>query len=122
MHPWVTSDGAHPLPSEEDCCLVQVNDEDIHTVVKSIPKLDTLILIKTMLKKHSFQNPFTKPVAGRSPQPSQRARLERFTKAGRSNSAPGSYHMIERYREKLLLFLYFFDLLHRTNFLFLLFL
>lgn len=113
MHPWVTSDGAHPLPSEEDCCLVQVNDEDIHTVVKSIPKLDTLILIKTMLKKHSFQNPFTKPVSGRAPQPSQRTRLERFTKAGRSNSAPGAYHMIERYRENYCFFLYFFDLLEQ---------
>lgn len=87
------------MPSEEDNCrLVQVNDEDIHTVVKSIPKLDTLILIKTMLKKHSFQNPFVKGISGRAPQCGG-SRLERFTRAGRSNSAPGAYHLIERFVE-----------------------
>lgn len=93
----MTWNGKHPLPSEEENCrLVQVNDDDINSVVKSIPKLDTLILIKTMLKKHSFQNPFTKTnVSGRAPQRGG-SRLERFTRAGRSNSAPGAYHMIER--------------------------
>lgn len=97
IHPWVTSNGSHPLPTEdENCCLVEVDDADMTTVVKSIPKLDTLILIKTMLKKHSFQNPFNKPVSGRAPQRGG-SRLERFTRAGRSNSAPGAYHMIERY-------------------------
>lgn len=96
MHDWITANGQHPMPTEdENCRLVQVNDEDINTVVKSIPKLDTLILIKTMLKKHSFQNPFSKPVSGRAPQRGG-SRLERFTRAGRSNSAPGAYHMIER--------------------------
>ncbi|XP_055306250.1 calcium/calmodulin-dependent protein kinase kinase 1 isoform X2 [Sitodiplosis mosellana] len=95
-HPWVTSNDVHPLPSEdENCRLVEVNEMDINSVVKSIPKLDTLILIKTMLKKHSFQNPFNKPVSGRAPQRGG-SRLERFTRAGRSNSAPGAYHMIER--------------------------
>lgn len=95
-HAWVTSNNSHPLPSEEaNCRLVQVNDDDINSVVKSIPKLDTLILIKTMLKKHSFQNPFTKGISGRAPQRGG-SRLERFTRAGRSNSAPGAYHMIER--------------------------
>lgn len=95
-HPWVTCNDAHPLPTEdENCRLVEVNDMDMNTVVKSIPKLDTLILIKTMLKKHSFQNPFSKPVSGRAPQRGG-SRLERFTRAGRSNSAPGAYHMIER--------------------------
>lgn len=85
------------MPSEEENCrLVQVNEEDINQVIKSIPKLDTLILIKTMLKKHSFQNPFTKAgVSGRAPQRGG-SRLERFTRAGRSNSAPGAYHLIER--------------------------
>lgn len=93
---WVTSNNTSPLPSEEaNCRLVQINEEDIHTVVKSIPKLDTLILIKTMLKKHSFQNPFTKTVSGHAPQRGG-SRLERFTRAGRSNSAPGAYHVIER--------------------------
>lgn len=91
QHPWVTSNNRFPLPSEhENCRLVQISDDDISSVVRSIPKLDTLILIKTMLKKHSFGNPFIKGSIGR---PNQRggSRLERFIRAGRSNSAPGSY-------------------------------
>ena len=93
-HSWVTSGGLYPLPSEEENCrLVQVNDDDINTVVRSIPKLDTLILIKTMLKKHSFGNPFSRGISGRAPQRGG-SRLERFIRAGRSNSAPGSYNMI----------------------------
>ncbi|XP_032574112.1 calcium/calmodulin-dependent protein kinase kinase 1 isoform X1 [Drosophila sechellia] len=91
---WVTSDGEYPLPTEEEnCCLVQVDDEDIDSVVRSIPKLDTLILIKTMLKKHSFGNPFVKGSSGTSSSLAGCSRIERFIRAGRSNSAPGSYHM-----------------------------
>uniref|UniRef100_A0A6P4E3B4 Calcium/calmodulin-dependent protein kinase kinase 2-like n=1 Tax=Drosophila rhopaloa TaxID=1041015 RepID=A0A6P4E3B4_DRORH len=90
---WVTSGGFFPMPTEEEnCCLVQVDDEDINSVIRSIPKLDTLILIKTMLKKHSFGNPFVKGISGKLPGPSV-SRIERFARAGRSNSAPGSYHM-----------------------------
>lgn len=49
-------DGKWLLPSEEDNCqLVEVTEEDVAQVVTSIPKVSTLILIKTMLKKHSFQ-------------------------------------------------------------------
>lgn len=70
---------------------MQVNDEDLSNAVSSIPKLDTLILIKTMLKKHSFQNPFSKTVSGRAPQRGG-SKLERFIRSGRSNSAPGAYH------------------------------
>lgn len=92
----MTTNGTSPLPSEEENCrLVQVSDEDIESVVKSIPKLDTLILIKTMLKKHSFLNPFSKSVSGRAPMRGG-SRVERFSRAGRSNSAPGAYHMVER--------------------------
>lgn len=55
-HSWVTNDGKELLPSEnENCRLVHVTDEELQQVVTSVPKLDTLILIKTMLKKHSFQ-------------------------------------------------------------------
>lgn len=55
-HPWLTKDGQHLLPSEEENChLVEVTEEDVAKVITSIPKLDTLILIKHMLKKHSFQ-------------------------------------------------------------------
>ncbi|XP_022233257.2 calcium/calmodulin-dependent protein kinase kinase 1 isoform X2 [Drosophila obscura] len=93
INDWVTTNGDYPLPTEEEnCCLVQVDEEDINSVVRSIPKLDTLILIKTMLKKHSFGNPFIKGVSGKALQPGG-SRLERFVRAGRSNSAPGSYHM-----------------------------
>ncbi|XP_058117519.1 serine/threonine-protein kinase PAK 5 [Anopheles ziemanni] len=95
-HPWLTKLGTIQLPTEEENCrLVQINDEDMNSVVKSIPKLDTLILIKTMLKKHSFQNPFTKGISGRAPQAGG-SRLERFCRSGRSNSAPGDYHTSER--------------------------
>lgn len=95
-HCWVTKFGRYPLPSEEENCrLVQINDEDMTTVVKSIPKLDTLILIKTMLKKHSFLNPFTRGISGRAPQLGG-SRIERFSRSGRSNSAPGDYHTSER--------------------------
>ncbi|XP_050083532.1 calcium/calmodulin-dependent protein kinase kinase 1 isoform X2 [Anopheles aquasalis] len=95
-HPWLTKNGAVRLPTEEENCrLVQISDEDMNSVVKSIPKLDTLILIKTMLKKHSFQNPFTKGISGRAPQAGG-SRLERFCRSGRSNSAPGDYHTSER--------------------------
>ncbi|EDW95601.1 calcium/calmodulin-dependent protein kinase kinase 1 isoform X1 [Drosophila yakuba] len=91
---WVTSGGYCPLPTEEEnCCLVQVDDEDINSVVRSIPKLDTLILIKTMLKKHSFGNPFVKGCSGKSATLTGCSRIERFIRAGRSNSAPGSYRM-----------------------------
>lgn len=55
-HPWITKNGQFLLPSEEDNCqLVEITEEDLDKVVTSIPKLDTLILVKTMLKKHSFQ-------------------------------------------------------------------
>lgn len=55
-HPWVTAGGTKPLPSSKDNCqLVEITEEDVRKVVTSIPKLNTLILIKTMLKKHSFQ-------------------------------------------------------------------
>ncbi|XP_002137905.4 calcium/calmodulin-dependent protein kinase kinase 1 isoform X1 [Drosophila pseudoobscura] len=100
INDWVTTSGVYPLPTEEEnCCLVQVDEEDINSVVRSIPKLDTLILIKTMLKKHSFGNPFIKGVSGKALQPGG-SRLERFVRAGRSNSAPGSYQMsVDRFKQ-----------------------
>ncbi|CAA9995334.1 unnamed protein product [Nesidiocoris tenuis] len=56
-HKWVTKNGEFPLPTEsENCQLVEVTEEEMRDVVTSVPKLDTLILIKAMLKKHSFQN------------------------------------------------------------------
>lgn len=85
------------MPSEEEHCqrLVQISEEDISSVVKSIPKLDTLILIKKMLKNHSFQNPFLTAIGNSSVAKSiasRISRLERFQNS-RSNSAPGNYHL-----------------------------
>ncbi|GFQ66606.1 hypothetical protein TNCT_226511 [Trichonephila clavata] len=58
-HRWVTNDGLSPLPSEEENCRpVEITQEDIQKSINSIPKLGTLILVKSMLRKHSFSNPF----------------------------------------------------------------
>ncbi|GIY64452.1 hypothetical protein CDAR_61201 [Caerostris darwini] len=58
-HKWVTNDGLSPLPSEEENCRpVEITQEDIQRSINSIPKLGTLILVKSMLRKHSFSNPF----------------------------------------------------------------
>lgn len=82
VHPWVTQNGTFPMPSEGDnCVFVEVTEEEIDNCVRTIPKLDTLILVKSMLKKHSFGNPYKDC-------PRHRAR---FTKATRSNSAPSSF-------------------------------
>ncbi|XP_069164808.1 uncharacterized protein [Procambarus clarkii] len=81
-HPWVTAGNQYPLPSEEEnCILIEVTEEEVQSCVRSIPKLETLILIKCMLKKHSFQNPFKMNVFIK----------EQFARTGRSHSAPGSY-------------------------------
>ncbi|XP_033348222.1 uncharacterized protein LOC117232734 isoform X1 [Bombus vosnesenskii] len=116
-HAWLTNCGAEPLPSEADNCRlpVTVTDEEVERVVTRIPKLDTLILIKTMLKQHSFQNPFLPKKSGKTAgtdatvdsielsssgraeetSPGRKAirnaKSERFQRTGRSNSAPDSY-------------------------------
>lgn len=81
-HPWVTAGNQYLLPTEEEnCILIEVTDEEVQSCVRSIPKLETLILIKCMLKKHSFQNPFRMNILYK----------EQFARTGRSHSAPGSY-------------------------------
>ncbi|XP_055354330.1 calcium/calmodulin-dependent protein kinase kinase 1-like [Paramacrobiotus metropolitanus] len=60
-HPWITRDGQEPLlPAPADNCQapISVTEEDIQASVRSIPHLDTLILIKAMLKRGSFHHPF----------------------------------------------------------------
>ncbi|KAG5888301.1 hypothetical protein JTB14_022189 [Gonioctena quinquepunctata] len=92
VHPWVTKNGTRPLLSEEENCqLVEVTEEDVAKVITSIPKLDTLILIKHMLKKHSFQNPFLhrRETSHTSSFANPRQHISR---SGRSNSAPDSYN------------------------------
>lgn len=72
---WVTQDGADPLPLEEEhCTVVEVTEEEIQNSVKFIPSLSAVILVKAMLRKRSFGNPFECP-----------SRREE-----RSMSAPGS--------------------------------
>uniref|UniRef100_A0A8D0L8L5 Calcium/calmodulin dependent protein kinase kinase 2 n=1 Tax=Sphenodon punctatus TaxID=8508 RepID=A0A8D0L8L5_SPHPU len=59
LHPWVTKNGAEPLPTEdENCTLVEVTEEEVENSVKHIPSLATVILVKTMIRKRSFGNPF----------------------------------------------------------------
>lgn len=102
QHTWVTKGGVSLLPSEEDNCeLVEVTDEDVQQVIQSIPKLDTLILVKKMLKNHSFQNPFGQrrgasqgSEADRHSDSNGGTRGEKFQRSGRSHSAPGSYDLL----------------------------
>ena len=84
-HDWVTGCGLYPLPVEEENCrhLVEVTDIEVENSVNSVPKLDTLILVKQMIKNKSFSNPFSL------------AAKERF-KNGRSNSAPEAYDIYEK--------------------------
>ena len=45
-HPWTTEGGKVKLPTEsQNCRLVIVTEEDIQKSVKTIPKLDTLVII-----------------------------------------------------------------------------
>lgn len=84
-HPWVTRDGKDPLPTEEEnCVLVTLTDEDLDNVVKHVPKLDTLILVKSILKHRSFKNPFRDNAYIK----------EEFQKSGRSNSAPDAFQRV----------------------------
>ncbi|XP_050779898.1 calcium/calmodulin-dependent protein kinase kinase 2 isoform X3 [Gopherus flavomarginatus] len=59
LHPWVTKNGVEPLPTEdENCTLIEVTEEEVENSVKHIPSLATVILVKTMIRKRSFGNPF----------------------------------------------------------------
>ncbi|XP_063310325.1 calcium/calmodulin-dependent protein kinase kinase 2 isoform X2 [Pelobates fuscus] len=85
VHPWVTKHGAEPLPTEdENCTLVEVTEEEVENSVKHIPSLATVILVKTMLRKRSFGNPF-----------------EGGRKEERSLSSPGNLLTIQGSEESL---------------------
>ncbi|XP_007433327.1 calcium/calmodulin-dependent protein kinase kinase 2 isoform X1 [Python bivittatus] len=59
LHPWVTKNGTEPLPTEdENCTLIEVTEEEVENSVKHIPSLATVILVKSMIRKRSFGNPF----------------------------------------------------------------
>ena len=87
----MTGFGLYPLISEEENCrhLVEVTEEEVEDSVHSVPKLDTLILVKAMIKNHSFSNPFLN-VAGNS------TAKDRFQNNGRSNSAPETYDCYDK--------------------------
>uniref|UniRef100_A0A1I8GLA3 Protein kinase domain-containing protein n=1 Tax=Macrostomum lignano TaxID=282301 RepID=A0A1I8GLA3_9PLAT len=58
-HVWVTNFGSFPLPDEEEnCSLVEVTQADVDSCIRRIPKLETLILVKSILRNRSFKHPF----------------------------------------------------------------
>ncbi|KAJ8403857.1 hypothetical protein AAFF_G00347250 [Aldrovandia affinis] len=62
VHPWVTQGGSDPLPLEEEhCTVVEVTVEEVQNSVKLVPSLSAVILVKSMLRKRSFGNPFEFP-------------------------------------------------------------
>ncbi|KAM4627727.1 calcium/calmodulin-dependent protein kinase kinase 1b [Polymixia lowei] len=74
VHRWVTQGGSDPLPLEEDhCTVVEVTEEEVQNSIKLIPSLSAVILVKSMLRKRSFGNPYECP----------------SRRAERSMSAPG---------------------------------
>ncbi|XP_043574757.1 calcium/calmodulin-dependent protein kinase kinase 1 isoform X1 [Chiloscyllium plagiosum] len=78
LHQWVTKNGTDPLPLEEEhCSMVEVTEEEVMNSVKLISSLSTVILVKAMLRKRSFGNPFE----------------FQSRKEGRSMSAPGNLLM-----------------------------
>ncbi|XP_064022797.1 calcium/calmodulin-dependent protein kinase kinase 1 isoform X2 [Pogoniulus pusillus] len=84
VHPWLTKSGLEPLPLEEEhCSVVEVTEEEVKNSVKTIPSLPAVILVKAMLRKRSFSNPFE-----------AQARREE-----RSMSAPGNLLIKEESRE-----------------------
>ena len=88
-HDWVTGWGVYPVISEEENCkhLVEVTEMEVENSVHTVPKLDTLILVKAMIKNHSFSNPFLQHTASSK---------ERFKNIGRSNSAPEAYDCYDK--------------------------
>uniref|UniRef100_A0A8C2ELJ6 Calcium/calmodulin-dependent protein kinase kinase 1, alpha a n=1 Tax=Cyprinus carpio TaxID=7962 RepID=A0A8C2ELJ6_CYPCA len=62
VDPWVTQNGTDPLPLEEEhCTVVEVTEEEVQNSVKFVPSLSAVILVKAMLRKRSFGNPFECP-------------------------------------------------------------
>uniref|UniRef100_A0A3B3BAH7 non-specific serine/threonine protein kinase n=1 Tax=Oryzias melastigma TaxID=30732 RepID=A0A3B3BAH7_ORYME len=59
LHPWVTENSLNPLPLEEEHCkALEVTEEEVQNSIRLIPSLSTVILVKAMLRKRSFSNPF----------------------------------------------------------------
>ena len=57
VDPWVTGYGMYPmLRKESNCGLIEVTDDEVENSVKSIPKLDTLILVKVYMTTITLEN------------------------------------------------------------------
>ena len=85
------------MDQNANCSIIEVTEDEVENCVRSIPKLDTLILVKVspikslvyelnmyiqaMVKKRSFANPFP-----------GLTKKKQLGKAGRSNSVPGVFH------------------------------
>lgn len=50
QHPWLTNNATEPLPAEADNCRLRVTVTE-----EEVIRLGTLLLVKNMLKQHSFQ-------------------------------------------------------------------
>ncbi|XP_062341553.1 calcium/calmodulin-dependent protein kinase kinase 1 isoform X1 [Osmerus eperlanus] len=62
LDPWVTLWAMEPMPLEEEhCTVVEVTEEEVQNSVKFVPSLSAVILVKAMLRKRSFSNPFECP-------------------------------------------------------------
>ena len=47
LHPWVTDNGLFPMMDQNaNCSIIEVTEDEVENCVRSIPKLDTLILVK----------------------------------------------------------------------------
>uniref|UniRef100_A0A3B3UHA4 calcium/calmodulin-dependent protein kinase n=1 Tax=Poecilia latipinna TaxID=48699 RepID=A0A3B3UHA4_9TELE len=88
LHSWVSENGSSPLPLEEEhCTAVEVTDEEVQNSVKLIPSLSAVILVKSMLRKRSFSNPFE--CQGRRAERSMSAPGGLLTKISREGSREG---------------------------------
>lgn len=64
-HQWVTGYGVYPMPKEEDNCqLIEVTESEVENSVRHIPKLDTLILVKSKKSREQTAFPLRDRVGG----------------------------------------------------------
>uniref|UniRef100_A0A0R3RJ06 calcium/calmodulin-dependent protein kinase n=1 Tax=Elaeophora elaphi TaxID=1147741 RepID=A0A0R3RJ06_9BILA len=88
-HQWTTQNGLYPMPSEaENCELITVTNEEIRNCVRNIPHLDTLILVKFMVHRRRFCNPFKV--------------TEKNTSSLRKVASEGGSFLINRLNEKMI--------------------
>ena len=113
QHVWVC--GPAPLPSEAENCrgaALEVTEDEVQQCVRPLPSLNTIILVRAMVKQKSFVHPFRHSNSGDSGGDScdggdggdgGAARDDRdrgaYQREGRSNSAPSAYELyLERKR------------------------